>query len=130
VTLTANAASDDHWTCDIVLRNLPPHPPFVVRWQYPLFEIEDDVTKSNPEDLKQPRKPGRPSKYHTGMVKQAIDDNGGDDLEHQDLMKQLVSTWGMSKPTATALIAEALGNGIVVHKTRKDGKKTIRLLGI
>ena len=46
----------DCFTVEMTLRNHPPRQPFVVRWEYPLFTVENAL---NPERLKQPagRKP-------------------------------------------------------------------------
>lgn len=41
--------SDDCYTIETVLRNLPEQPPFVVRWQYPLMMVDDEL---DPERLK------------------------------------------------------------------------------
>lgn len=41
--------SDDCYTIETVLRNLPEQPSFVVRWQYPIMTVDDDL---DPERLK------------------------------------------------------------------------------
>lgn len=41
--------SQDCYTIETVLRNLPEQPPFVVRWQYPLMQIDEEL---DPERLK------------------------------------------------------------------------------
>lgn len=41
--------ADDCYTIETVLRNLPEQPSFVVRWNYPVMEIEDEL---DPERLK------------------------------------------------------------------------------
>lgn len=43
-----------------ILRNLPPIEPFVVRWNHPLMERDDDL---NPENLKQAGGPGRKKEH-------------------------------------------------------------------
>lgn len=44
------------FTVEPILRNLPPVEPFVVRWNHPLMEIDEDL---NPENLKQVNKAGK-----------------------------------------------------------------------
>jgi hypothetical protein len=46
------------YTVDMVLRNLPPVEPFVVRWQWPLFQREDSL---DPSRLK--KAGGRPATH-------------------------------------------------------------------
>jgi hypothetical protein len=55
LTFTKHEA-DDCFTLEATLRNLPPVPPIVVKWQYPIFIVQDDL---DPADLK--KQPGRPS---------------------------------------------------------------------
>jgi len=55
--------SDDCYTIEPVLRNLPEQPPFVVRWQYPLMTIDSEL---DPEALK--KVGGRPKTYNTDDV--------------------------------------------------------------
>jgi predicted transcriptional regulator len=46
------------FTVEPVLRNFPPVTPFVIRWNYPTFEMADDL---NPDDLRQSA--GRKKQY-------------------------------------------------------------------
>lgn len=56
VTMTAHE-EEDAFTVESILRSFPPIEPFVVRWEFPLFQRDDDL---DPADLK--KKAGRPSK--------------------------------------------------------------------
>ncbi|MBI4024227.1 MAG: AAA family ATPase [Verrucomicrobia bacterium] len=46
----------DAFAVEAILRTLPPHPPFAIRWQYPVFRVADDL---DPTDLKQPQRAGK-----------------------------------------------------------------------
>ena len=53
ITLTKHKEEQDNaFTVDLILRNLPEQPPFVVAWNYPLMTLREDL---NPDDLKQAR---------------------------------------------------------------------------
>lgn len=52
VTMTPHEA-DDCFSVEPILRNFAPVDPFVVRWDYPVFEREADL---NPKDLRKPAK--------------------------------------------------------------------------
>ena len=56
--LTASALeTPDAYAIEPILRNLPPHPPFAVRWEYPLMRVAEDL---DPAALKKPQ--GRAAK--------------------------------------------------------------------
>jgi hypothetical protein len=50
ITLTKHTV-EDAYTVDLILRNLPEHPPFCVKWSFPVMALAPDL---DPEDLKQP----------------------------------------------------------------------------
>lgn len=52
VTFTA-LQTDDHYAVESILRTLPPQPPFAIRWEYPAFQVAEDM---DPGDLKQPKR--------------------------------------------------------------------------
>jgi AAA domain len=54
---------DDCYTIDTILRNLPEQSPFVVRWQYPVMTIEQEL---DPENLK--KIGGRPKNHSEDEV--------------------------------------------------------------
>lgn len=54
---------EDCYTIETVLRNLPEQPSFVVKWQYPVMTIEDDL---NPESLK--KVSGRPKTHNEDEI--------------------------------------------------------------
>jgi hypothetical protein len=59
---------EDCFTIDATLRNHPPVPPFVVRWNYPLMEREQSL---DPERLKKPA--GRKREYNNDQLLDLID---------------------------------------------------------
>lgn len=58
---------DEAFTVDVTLRNLKPIEPFVVRWQFPMFQRDDAL---NPDDLK--KLPGRKKQMSEVEVLSAI----------------------------------------------------------
>ena len=52
LTMTPHA-TDDCFTVDATLRNFPPLKPFVLKWEWPLFERDET---EDPEDLKKPKR--------------------------------------------------------------------------
>jgi AAA domain/DnaB-like helicase N terminal domain len=61
---------DDCFTVEMTLRNHPPQKPFVVKWEYPIFTIENLL---DPTELKRPG-PGRPEKYDAKDLLTLIDE--------------------------------------------------------
>lgn len=61
------------YTVDCILRNLPETKPFVVKWEYPLMRVQDNV---DPEDLKKPG--GRPSEYDNEDLASILSDGSQD----------------------------------------------------
>jgi hypothetical protein len=57
LVLTAHE-SDDAYAVEAILRTLPPQPTFCVRWQYPVFQVAEDL---DPAALKQGRRSSRPT---------------------------------------------------------------------
>jgi hypothetical protein len=43
----------DAYAVESILRTLPPQPPFAIRWEYPAFQVAEDM---DPGDLKQPKR--------------------------------------------------------------------------
>jgi RecA-family ATPase len=52
LTMTPHEA-DECFTVDCTLRNFPPQKPFVVKWEWPLFDRDET---EDPEQIKQPKK--------------------------------------------------------------------------
>ena len=60
---------EDAYTIEMVLRNLPPAKPFVVRWQWPLFRREESL---DPAKLKQPG--GRPATHSPESLLECLEE--------------------------------------------------------
>jgi hypothetical protein len=45
--------TDDAYAVESILRTFPPQLPFAIRWQYPVFQVAEDM---DPGDLRQPRR--------------------------------------------------------------------------
>jgi hypothetical protein len=58
----------DCFSVELTVRNHPPREPFVVRWEYPLFAVEDRL---DPTQLKQA---GRPTQYSPHDLLELIDE--------------------------------------------------------
>lgn len=67
ITLTKHE-TEGAFTVDLILRNHPEQPPFVVAWQFPLMATQSDL---NPDDLK--IKAGRKPKYDILKLLQLIE---------------------------------------------------------
>ncbi len=61
---------DDCYTVETILRNLPEQPPFVVRWQYPVMQIDQEL---DPSELK--KSTGRPKTYSDNDVWQLLENS-------------------------------------------------------
>lgn len=59
----------DAFTVEATLRNHPPLPPFVVRWDFPLMHIDEDL---NPADLRKAGNRGRNQKYSDDDILDAL----------------------------------------------------------
>ena len=90
---------------DMVLRNLAPITPFVVRWQYPLFVREDSL---DPSRLRQIG--GRPAKYSPETLLEALGD------------QRLTSTGHSHVRETQPSVVQGLGDGIAgsIHGGHMD----------
>lgn len=113
MTLTANEASEKHWTCDLVLRNLPEHPAFVVHWEFPLMRVENSPS-IKPENLKKKR--GRPALWDLQDVIRCMEP--GISYVRNDLAATVVSCSGMSNSHALSLIRRCEQEGKVASEGR------------
>lgn len=80
------------FSVDVIHRELPPVAPFAIRWQYPLFELADDL---DPADMKQPKR-GRPKKVDPTNVLPYLTDT---DSEHGITISKLSEDSGISRQT-------------------------------
>jgi hypothetical protein len=87
-TLTRHQ-EDFCYSVEFSLRNLRPLTPFVVRWNYPLFEVVEDADPAN-------LKTGRTRKYDDEAVLHPLHKGP---LTYSDWFKALEGTTGMSQRT-------------------------------
>ncbi|PWT77950.1 MAG: hypothetical protein C5B58_16005 [Acidobacteria bacterium] len=109
LTLTRHE-SDGACTVEATLRNFPPIEPFCVRWEYPLFVLDD---KLNPADLKKPET-GRKQKWSVYQLAELL---GGKSLRSGAFQKLASSELGMPRATFYELIRDPKG---VLHKSATD----------
>jgi AAA domain len=115
----------DAFTLEFALRCLPPIEPFVIRYNYPLFELAGDL---DPKKLRQP--PGKKSKY---TVDDLVEQLGRDDLGAAAFFKRCHQETGMCSSTFYALLDKGEAEGRlfksttdskweVVQKPKKGGR--------
>ena len=104
---------EDAYTIEMVLRNLPPVKPFVVRWQWPLFRREESL---DPAHLKTAAT--SPIKYTQKMVLQSL---GNDRLTSAELEARCREDHGMSRGKFYELL-KPLEEGEKIQKSRIDRK--------
>ena len=119
LTMTPHAV-EECFTVETTLRNFPPQKPFVVKWEWPLFERDDT---EDPEDLKKPKNT-RSRSENNGQFerKYSIDDiidclkettNGRSPSELQKLVE---SETGMKRSKFYMLIKDAVKSPYVVRQ--------------
>ena len=96
---------------EAILRNLPPIEPFVVTWNYPLMERNNDL---DPSKLKQLG--GRPKEHTIGGLLELIPEAG---VTHKEL-SQISSKAGMSRATSYRLIKQAKEDGSIWYSEIKE----------
>jgi hypothetical protein len=112
ITLTKHKEEQDNaYTVDLILRNFPEQPPFVVAWVYPLMKVRNDL---NPEDLKQAR--GRKPSYEENDLLEVL---GQDRLSTTEWQKQSKAE-GISSSTFFRLYKLLKESGQI--KKGEDGK--------
>jgi hypothetical protein len=79
----------DCYTVDLVLRNLPEQPPFVVEWDYPVMALRDDL---NPDRLK--GKGGRPKQTDDSALLALLADGP---LSHSEWKRRAAERLGFNK---------------------------------
>lgn len=96
---------EDCFTIETILRNLPEKPPFVVRWNFPLMEVDDDL---DPENLKQA--PGRKRELDEIKVLSAIENNSA---SNPISISKWAETLGVPRKTLSEYAARFRQNGWV-----------------
>ena len=114
---------DEAFTVDCTLRNFAPQPPFVVRWDWPIFTRDEAL---NPEALKKPKAVGK-TRAESGQfqLKYTLDhifdclketNNGRTTTELYKLVKEQT---GMSESKFYLLWDEAKKSPWVIQKERR-----------
>ena len=93
---------EECFVVELTLRNFPPQPAFVVKWEWPLFRCED----ADPAMLKK-SKTGRESIFSVSDILEAL---GTDELKTGVLLKKTRETTlpPMSEATFYALLKKAV----------------------
>ncbi len=117
ITLTRHE-EEDAYTVDTILRNLPESPPFVVRWQFPLMTIDQEL---NPESLKQ-ISTGRPRQHDPDDLLDLLPDSGISDKEWQ---KSAREEHEISRATYFRLKNELKERGLIMFSVIDDVWKRI-----
>jgi hypothetical protein len=107
-------------TFEPVLRRLPPLEPFVVRWNYPLFEIAPSL---DAQDLKQPKRKGRKTKYSIDLMVKYL---GTDDLPTGEYQKLMKKETGMSEASFYEWLRKAEAAGRIYQSTIDQRWEVIR----
>lgn len=103
---------DDCFTVELTHRNLPPIPPFVVKWQYPQFSRQPDL---DPADLK--KRPGRPKSFSDTSVLDLLSDHP---LSSGNWSKQAQTELGVSRTVFYEIKDRLSGNGLAL-KSKING---------
>jgi hypothetical protein len=104
---------------ETVLRNLPPLPPFVVRWNCPLFERAGEL---NPEKLKQ-QPGGRPRKHTPESLLEVL---GARRLTTTEWRKRASDTKGIAKTSFFDLLEDLQKAGRILKSTIDEKWEKLR----
>jgi hypothetical protein len=114
---------EEAFTVDCTLRNFAPQPPFVVRWDWPIFTRDEAL---DPESLKKPKQVGKTrseegqfqTKYKVDHILDCLKEttNGRTPSE---LLKLVMEQTGMGKSKFWMLWDEAKKSPWVIQKERR-----------
>jgi hypothetical protein len=114
---------EEAFTVDCTLRNFAPQPPFVVRWDWPIFTRDEAL---DPESLKKPKQVGKTrseegqfqTKYNVDHILDCLKEttNGRNPSE---LLKLVMEQTGMGKSKFWMLWNEAKKSPWVTQKERR-----------
>jgi hypothetical protein len=113
IAMTRHAEADA-FVLELTLRCLKQVEPFVVRWNYPLFELAPDL---KPEELRKPHGTPFEAVYGTDAIVEAL---GNKTLKIAALKKLVLDATGMSKSTFYRLKDEADRAGLIVYDGQTD----------
>ena len=117
VTLTQHE-EDDALSVEMILRNFPPQPKFVVRWKHPLLTPDEEL---DPENLRSAIR--KEPKIPTDQYLEFINGNG---LSYSDWFDAAHESLGVSRPTFDRARKDLLERG-KIFKSEIDGKWSTRV---
>jgi hypothetical protein len=116
LTMTPHAL-EEHFTIDATLRNFPPQEPFVVKWEWPLFQRDEAL---DPKELKQPKGPKSDKdgkfqqQYKVDDVIMALDELGSA-RKPSELLNYLKEQLGIAPSTFWRLWKETKQSPFIVR---------------
>jgi hypothetical protein len=117
------------YAVELVLRNVPEQPSFVVEWKYPLMVKRDDL---NPEDLKQAKKNGQAKPAQPATEESIIGKLLGLFAVGKHHRKCSVRTWfrrlNVGRDDLREAIEIAIDAGTLREYVKRDGRCQIRWL--
>jgi RecA-family ATPase len=114
---------EDAFTIEPTLRCLPPQKPFVIRWNYPLFEIAPSL---DAQDLKQSKPRGRKAKY---SIDQMVRYLGNKNLRTNEYQKVMKDETGMSEASFHEWLEKAKAAGRIYQNVVDNTWEVIRQKG-
>lgn len=114
LTLTAHEESDCY-TLETTCRSFPKPDPIVVRWDYPLWVVADEL---DPEQLKRPM--GRPARFSADDLLELLPASG---LSHGEWLEKAKRETGMGKTRFNELMRVAKSKGLVVSAFGKYNRR-------
>ncbi|MFZ4779374.1 MAG: hypothetical protein ACOYM3_28770, partial [Terrimicrobiaceae bacterium] len=119
LTMTPHA-TDECFTVDTTLRNFPPQKPFVLKWEWPLFERDET---EDPDAIKQPKKTRSRSENNGQFQRKYSEDDILSTLKDAvtsrsttELQNLVTAETGMSKSQFYVLMKEAQKSPFIIKK--------------
>lgn len=103
MTLTAHE-QEDCYSVETTCRSFSRPDPFVIRWEYPLWTIDESL---NPESLRK-QSNGRSTQYSTAQIMALLPKDG---LPHHEWLAKAKTELGVSKTTFNRLLNQAKAKG-------------------
>ena len=113
--------SDDCFTMEMVLRDFPPQDQQVLRWRYPLFEVDGSL---DPERLKQQNTAAIP--ITDGDIFECVPEAGA---SRETIIAAIMKLTGRGQNAAATSIRRALNDGLLHEvRTKRQEKRDLILL--
>lgn len=106
ITLTRHE-EDDCYTVEATTRSFSKPDPFVVRWQYPLWQISDEL---DPAKLRQPGRLGRAPQFTVEQITALLPAGG---LKYGEWREAASESMGIKNTRFSELVGAALAAGLV-----------------